>query len=134
MDWGWLHCKCEFVICVFTETVFYSTLNVTGNRTRFINLSENSNKVKWPPRSRVWCGIHGNETVLPKLKFVCVFVWGRICLPLSRVRSIKVILPVTKMGEYILNQFLKFEHSKGPPVHAFALQENNRHIKGRRQT
>lgn len=29
---------------------------------------------------------------------------------------------------------LKFEHSKGHPVHAFALQENNRHIKGRRQT
>lgn len=29
---------------------------------------------------------------------------------------------------------LKFEHSKGQPVHAFALQENNRHIKGRRQT
>lgn len=38
------------------------------------------------------------------------------------------------MGGYILNQNLKFEHSKGPPVYAFALQENNRHIKGRRQT
>lgn len=39
-----------------------------------------------------------------------------------------------KKKQMVLNWFLKFEHSKGHPVHAFALQENNRHIKGRRQT